>query len=125
MRFLLFALILVTIWTQAKAEGTYHNSDPAVVTTNSIESPVVTSADGNYGHMALASSGLVFGCCRPDTMQWAGAVSFSEGGDQSIAGGIAINFGPVLVNGRIMAVLDSADKANDYAAVVGISGAFK
>ncbi len=124
MKFLLFVLILVTIWTQAKAADP-HLIDPGVVTTSTTEVTNITSADGNYGHMALASSGLVFDCCRPNAMQWAGAMSFSEGGSQSIAGGIATNFGPVLINARLTAIIDSPDKDNDYAAIVGISGAFK
>ena len=114
MKFLFFILILVTIWTQGHAADP-HFTDPGIVTTNTTEvTNNITSADGNYGHMALASSGLVFDCCRPNAMQWAAAMSFSEGGTQSIAGGLASNFGPVLINARLTAVLDSPDKENDY-----------
>jgi len=124
MKFLMFVLILVTIWTQAEAQDPHHYPD-ATGTTDMTETPKVTSADGNYGLMALSASGLVFGCCRPDTLQWAAAGAFTEGGNQSFTAGLATNFGPVLLNVRFAAIIDSPNKENDYAVIVGGSGAFK
>jgi len=126
MKFLMFVLILATIWTQAEAQDP-HNQ-PSVTSTSVTEVTEVTnitSADGNYGLMALSASGLVFGCCRPDTLQWAVAGAFTEGGNQSFTAGLATNFGPVLLNARFAAIIGSPNKENDYAVIVGGSGAFK
>ncbi len=121
----ILVLIALVISTSAQARDP-HFQDPGIVTTNTTEvTNNITSADGNYGLMAMASTGLVFDCCRPNTLQWAVAGSFSEGGNQAFSAGLANNFGPVLVNVRFTTVIDSPDKENDYALVVGGAGAFK
>jgi len=127
MKFLFFILILVTIWTQfAEAADPHHDMNiymPPVNDTSVITN--ITSADSNYGLMALSSSGLVFDCCRPGKLQWAGAMAFTEGGNQSFSGGLASNLSKtVLLNARLAATIDTPNNEDDYAVIVGLSGAF-
>ena len=126
MKFLLFVLILVTIWTQAKADDPHYTppvvtTDP-VVTTTTNQVNQLTSSDGNLALMGLAATGLVFDWGVPNDLQWAIAGAFGEGGNQSIAGGVATRFGAVLLNVQFSTTLNSG--TNDYAVVVGGAGRF-
>jgi hypothetical protein len=115
---LAFVLVVALVFfTPANAQHWYMPEPP--------EEPVqVTSTDGNYGLMALASSGLVFDCCRPGALQWSVAGAFVEGGNQSLSGGLATNFGNVLINVRFVTTLDSVNDADDFTVIVGGSGTF-
>lgn len=134
MKILLFVLILATSWTQALAQDPHYTPPDPVVTTTTINETTevtnITSADGNYGLMALAASGLTYDWGVPTDLQWAAAGSFSEGGNQAIAAGLGMRFGAVLLTANFVTVLDPDDtanditKANDYALIISGSGRF-
>lgn len=121
MKLLLTALILVTIWTQAHANGDHTPPpDPAPVVTNTTTNTTVDLPSGStYGLLALATSGNQLDWGVPDKLQLSFAGAFTEGGNQAVAVGLGTRFGGVLFNAHFATTINAEDHEDDYAFVFG------